>query len=134
MVERLTRLPALCGGQEVLGEARELFSGDGAIETRLDNLEEIARGLGTRFPGRELYYDLSELRGYNYHTGIVFAAYGESGQRFAKGGRYDDVGEVFGRSRAATGFDIDLKTLAAAVAPVSNAGKRVHAPVAKSSW
>ena len=63
----------------------------------------------------------------------MFAAYGESGQRFAKGGRYDDVGEVFGRSRAATGFDIDLKTLAAAVAPVSNAGKRVHAPVAKDA-
>ena len=53
------------------------------------------------------------MRGYDYHTGIVFAAYTPAyGRAIAKGGRYDSIGEVFGRSRPASGFDTDLKTLA----------------------
>lgn len=127
---KLTRLPGLCGGVDMLEEARALFAGDPAIIARLDNLSGIAEGLAARFPAQSLYFDLSELRGYNYHTGIVFAAYGASGQRLAKGGRYDRVGEVFGRSRAATGFDIDLKVLAAALPMAEKRGKRVHAPAA----
>jgi ATP phosphoribosyltransferase regulatory subunit len=63
-------------------------------------------------PGVSLHFDLAELRGYHYHTGTVFAAYVDGqGQAVAQGGRYDDIGAVFGRSRPATGFSTDLKTL-----------------------
>ena len=63
-------------------------------------------------PGVRLCFDLCELRGYQYHTGVVFAAYTPiHGRAVAKGGRYDDIGEVFGRARPASGFDSDLKTL-----------------------
>jgi ATP phosphoribosyltransferase regulatory subunit len=59
-----------------------------------------------------VYFDLAELRGYHYHTGIVFAAYAPGhGRALANGGRYDHVGAVFGRSRPATGFATDLKAL-----------------------
>ena len=78
----------------------------------LDNLEAIAQGLLARVPDQNLYFDLSELRGYNYHTGVVFAAYLPGhGQEIAQGGRYDGIGETFGRSRAATGFSADLAHL-----------------------
>ena len=61
-----------------------------------------------------LHLDLGELRGYHYHTGCLFAAYsGDGSEPIAKGGRYDHIGEVFGRARPATGFSADLKLLAA---------------------
>ena len=65
-------------------------------------------------------FDLAELRGYHYHSGVVFDAYceGVSGA-IARGGRYDEVGSAFGRPRPATGFSIDLRALAAAAAPVA---------------
>ena len=60
-----------------------------------------------------LYFDLAELRGYQYHTGMMFAAYVPGyGHALAKGGRYDDTGRAFGRARPATGFSMDLKQLA----------------------
>jgi len=59
-----------------------------------------------------LLFGLAELRGYNYQTGMVFAVYvSGSGQEIARGGRYDDIGKIFGRARPATGFSTDLKTL-----------------------
>ena len=78
----------------------------------LDELAVLAGVLDAR--GVKLHLDLGELRGYHYHTGCVFAAYlpGES-EPVAKGGRYDHIGEVFGRARPATGFSADLKMLAA---------------------
>ena len=64
--------------------------------------------------GLGLQFDLAELRGYGYHTGVVFAAYIPAyGRAVARGGRYDGIGAAFGRSRPATGFDADLKLLAA---------------------
>ena len=58
-------------------------------------------------------FDLADLRGYHYHSGVVFAAYGaESPAALALGGRYDRVGEAFGRARPATGFSLDLRELA----------------------
>ena len=78
----------------------------------LDELAAIAAGVQARVPGVRLCFDLCELRGYQYHTGVVFAAYTPvHGRAVAKGGRYDDIGEVFGRARPASGFDSDLKTL-----------------------
>ncbi len=60
-------------------------------------------------------FDLAELRGYHYHSGVVFDAYcdGVAGA-VARGGRYDEVGKAFGRARPATGFSIDLSSLASA--------------------
>ena len=58
-------------------------------------------------------FDLAELRGYHYHSGVVFAAYaGERPEAIARGGRYDEVGAAFGRARPATGFTMDLRDLA----------------------
>jgi ATP phosphoribosyltransferase regulatory subunit len=60
-----------------------------------------------------LNLDLSDLRGYQYHSGVMFAAYVEGlPAAIARGGRYDMVGEAFGRSRPATGFSLDIMTLA----------------------
>ena len=110
----LGRLVRLSGGDEVPGQAREAFAGAPAMATAaLDELMAIDAGVRQRIPGVPLSYDLCELRGYQYHTGIVFAAYTpDYGRTVAKGGRYDNIGAVFGRARPATGFDSDLKTLA----------------------
>jgi ATP phosphoribosyltransferase regulatory subunit len=63
-------------------------------------------------PGVPVHYDLAELRAYHYQTGVVFAAFVPGqGNEVARGGRYDQIGEKFGRARPATGFSADLKTL-----------------------
>ena len=75
-------------------------------------LADVADKIAARMPGVNLHFDLCELHGYHYHTGLVFAAYVPGqGEAIANGGRYDDIGRVFGRARPATGFSIDLKTL-----------------------
>ncbi len=101
----------LNGDISIIERARNSLKGD-TIQKELDNLDAIAHGLLARVPEQTLYFDLSELRGYNYHTGVVFSAYLPGhGQEVAKGGRYDGIGETFGRSRAATGFSTDLTHL-----------------------
>ena len=111
--ENLLALPALHGGREVLEKARQAIGSiDTTIMEALDYLDAVAAQISQRYPQLDLYFDLSELRGYNYHTGVVFAAYVPAfGQAVAKGGRYDEVGRDFGRARPATGFSADLKTL-----------------------
>jgi ATP phosphoribosyltransferase regulatory subunit len=80
----------------------------------LADLEAIAEKLTARFPSLPISFDLAELRGYHYHTGMVFAAFVPSvGREIARGGRYDNIGAVFGRARPATGFSADLKLLSA---------------------
>ncbi|MGG2395626.1 ATP phosphoribosyltransferase regulatory subunit [Pseudomonas sp. SH1-B] len=109
----LRSLAELCGGREVLDLAQAvLVEAPDAVHAALDELVAIADALELRYPELPLYFDLGELRGYNYHTGAVFAAFvpGEGGA-IAQGGRYDDTGAVFGRARPATGFSTDLKTL-----------------------
>jgi ATP phosphoribosyltransferase regulatory subunit len=109
----LRALVDLCGGREVLAAARErLAKAPAPVLAALDDLLAIAERLSVRFPELPLYFDLGELRGYHYHTGVVFAAFVPGvGQSIAQGGRYDDVGGNFGRARPATGFSTDLKTL-----------------------
>lgn len=113
--ERLARLATLHGGAEVLEQARAALSGAGdAVAAALDNLAAIAAQVQTRWPQLPLHFDLAELRGYGYQTGVVFAAFVPGcGQEVARGGRYDQIGEVFGRARPATGFSADLRTLMA---------------------
>ncbi|MFO7706305.1 MAG: ATP phosphoribosyltransferase regulatory subunit [Halopseudomonas sp.] len=109
----LCSLADLSGGVEVLDRAHVLL--DGAPESvmaALDDLVEIAQTLARQYPDIPLYFDLGELRGYHYHTGVVFSAYIPGvGQSIAQGGRYDDIGEDFGRARPATGFSTDLRLL-----------------------
>jgi ATP phosphoribosyltransferase regulatory subunit len=116
----LLGLIELNGGPEVLDEARRTLADAGADVLRcVDELErsaEIARNLYRHAP---LYFDLAELRGYSYYTGMTFAAYVPGrGQGIAFGGRYDNIGAAFGRPRPAIGFSTDLNllyTLAGAV-------------------
>ncbi|WP_031432269.1 ATP phosphoribosyltransferase regulatory subunit [Methylomarinum vadi] len=105
----------LNGGREVFDKAADLFkNSDVAISQALQDLRKIAEQLAVQFPELPVHFDLSELRGYHYHTGIVFAAFIPGvGKEIARGGRYDNIGRFFGRARAATGFSADLKTLAA---------------------
>ena len=106
-------LPQLNGDISVLARARKLLAtAPAAVLDAVDKLESLAQRVQKDYPHTSLYFDLGELRGYHYHTGVVFAAYvaGE-GQAVAKGGRYDGIGEDFGRSRPATGFSADLKVL-----------------------
>ena len=103
----------LHGDETVLARARELFTEQApAALAAVDALQEVATDIRRQRPGLDIYFDLAELRGYHYHTSIVFAAYVPGhGQALANGGRYNDVGAVFGRARPATGFATDLKAL-----------------------
>ncbi len=113
--QMLRQLAVLNGGEEALATARTVFRRASAeVHAALDNLEAIAAVVRNVLPQVPLHFDLAELRGYHYHTGVVFAAYAPgSGQALAQGGRYDDIGRVFGHARPATGFSADLKTLLA---------------------
>ena len=109
----LTQLPGLTGNDSVLERARSLFKAHKGIVASIDNLQQVADTIAGRFTDLDIYFDLSELRGYAYHTGIVFAAYVDGSRSVvAKGGRYDRIGDVFGReARGATGFSIDVRSL-----------------------
>ncbi|MCP1643383.1 ATP phosphoribosyltransferase regulatory subunit [Pseudomonas citronellolis] len=109
----LRALAELCGSREVLEQAAEVLADAPAVvKAALADLVVIADSLAQRFPQLPLYFDLGELRGYHYHTGVVFAAFVPGvGESIAQGGRYDHIGADFGRARPATGFSTDLKTL-----------------------
>lgn len=111
--ELILALAELHGDDDVLARARELFRARApAALAAVASLEQVAEQLRRLQPGLQIYYDLAELRGYHYHTGLVFAAYVPGqGKALANGGRYNGVGEVFGRARPATGFATDLKAL-----------------------
>lgn len=109
----LRALPDLAGGKEVLSQAKTaLASAPAEVFAAIDTLEQVASVVSARYPAASLYFDLGELRGYHYHTGMVFAAFAPGyGAALANGGRYDHVGEVFGNARAATGFAVDITAL-----------------------
>ena len=110
----LCTLPGLMGELSLLDQARRTFEAYPRIITCLDDLQRIAESIMARYDDIDVYLDLSELRGYAYHTGIVFAAYVKGIRPIvAKGGRYDHIGEVFGREgRDATGFSINVRNIA----------------------
>ena len=110
----LKQLSRLSGDESTLQDALGVFSNaPDSVKAELQELVAIVEGVKQQIPDIVLCFDLCELRGYEYHTGIVFAAYiPEHGRAVAKGGRYDHIGEVFGRARPASGFDSDLKVLA----------------------
>ena len=106
----LRNLPRLAGGTECLSRARDVFAqAPQALCTALEELQQVADAVARRYPQVALFFDLGEMRGYDYETGLVFAAYSPGhGQALANGGRYNGIGAVFGRDRAATGFSTDL--------------------------
>jgi len=112
--EALLLLPELYGGREVLALAARRLPPIPALKRALATLRALADACGV-----PASFDLAELRGYHYHSGVVFDAYceGVTGA-VARGGRYDEVGRAFGRPRPATGFSIDLRELADAAAPL----------------
>ena len=113
MRDMLIALATLNGDDEVLPRARAILAAaPPAVTSAIDYVEAVAAQLRRFQPDLQVHFDLAELRAYHYQTGVVFAAFvpGE-GQEVARGGRYDQIGEVFGRARPATGFSADLKTL-----------------------
>ena len=113
LCEQLCQLTLLNGDITVIDEARELYSDAGdELSASLDYMHEVVQSLQQKYPGTLINCDLSELRGYSYHTGLVFAAFlPGQGREIARGGRYNDVGKVFGNARPATGFSADLLNL-----------------------
>jgi ATP phosphoribosyltransferase regulatory subunit len=106
----LLLLPELYGGAEVLALAEKKLPKIPAVKRALATLRALAKACPV-----PASFDLAELRGYHYHSGAVFDAYCEGvAGAVARGGRYDEVGKAFGRARPATGFSIDLRSLAAA--------------------
>jgi ATP phosphoribosyltransferase regulatory subunit len=100
-------------GDDVLELARRVLAeAEPAVLAALDHLERLAAELRRWLPEVPVHFDLAELRGYHYKTGMVFAAFAPGwGMEIARGGRYDDIGRVFGRARPAVGFSTDLKGL-----------------------
>ncbi|MCH9673997.1 MAG: ATP phosphoribosyltransferase regulatory subunit [Gammaproteobacteria bacterium] len=115
LADQFVALCELNGGVDVLAKARtQLSSANEQLGQALDELEAVHAALGRFELPCAVQFDLAELRGYRYHAGLVFAAFvpGYS-QEVARGGRYDHIGEAFGRARPATGFSTDLRVLAA---------------------
>ena len=106
----LTELNGPCA--EVLANAKKALPKHPAIDQAIADLERIVATSKVN-SNLELSIDLADLRGYQYHSGVMFAAYVDGlPQPIARGGRYDQVGQAFGRARPATGFSLDLLTLA----------------------
>ncbi|MEA9604232.1 ATP phosphoribosyltransferase regulatory subunit [Polynucleobacter sp. JS-JIR-II-c23] len=107
----LTELNGPCA--EVLAKAKKGLPKHVAIDQALADLERLVLAAAKLSVNLELSIDLADLRGYQYHSGVMFAAYVDQlPQPIARGGRYDHVGQAFGRPRPATGFSLDLLTLA----------------------
>jgi len=130
MKTMLSGLSSLNGGKEVFIKAKILLAdADAAVIDAIDYLEQTAELMWQRFGDIKVHFDLSELQGYHYKTGVVFAAFvPQLGQAIARGGRYDDIGKVFGRARAATGFSTDLKVLNQLSKKQFAAAEKIFAP------
>ena len=100
-------------GEDALARAEAVLrSADANVKAALAYVRRVAEELRRWLPDVPVHFDLAELRGYHYKTGVVFAAFVPGwGQEIARGGRYDDIGRVFGRARPAVGFSTDLKGL-----------------------
>lgn len=108
----LQALLTLYGGSEVLAAAREQLPANPLVTAALDDLAWLASHLQHAHPEVRVGFDLADLSGYAYYSGARFAIYAAgSSDSLVRGGRYDEVGAVFGRNRPAVGFSLDLKTI-----------------------
>ena len=128
--DRLLALAELNGGTEALDQAElRLADAGSGVGEALATLRRLVTALRQQWPELPIHVDLAELRGYHYHTGVVFAAYAPGqGQAVAQGGRYDEIGQVFGRARPATGFSTDLATLLLLGSTPVASGAGIYAP------
>ena len=118
--EALLRLTELNGDKTILLKAAKLLPAIPAIQEALASLTQVSNAFNDL--DVTVSFDLSELRGYHYHSGIVFATYAQGYKGpLALGGRYDEVGQAFGRARPATGFSLDLRGLVTAMSPAKSA-------------
>lgn len=118
--EALLHLTELNGDKTILLKAAKLLPAIPAIQEALASLTQVSAALSDLEVS--VSFDLSELRGYHYHSGIVFATYAQGYKGpLALGGRYDEVGQAFGRARPATGFSLDLRGVVTALAPAKSA-------------
>ena len=121
----LLALVQLYGDGKVLDEAKKVLLPTAVLNSSLSNLKYLASQLGTA----KVTFDLADLRGYAYYSGARFSIYAQgAGDALVRGGRYDEVGAVFGRNRPAVGFSLDVKALVGAVAPRS-----LHAAI-RAPW
>ncbi|MDR3453853.1 MAG: ATP phosphoribosyltransferase regulatory subunit [Rhodoferax sp.] len=112
--EGLLALVQLYGDERVLIEAEKVLKSSPILHEALSNLKWLAN----QIKGTQVTFDLADLRGYAYYSGARFAIYAQgASDALVRGGRYDEVGAVFGRNRPAVGFSLDVKQLVAAVAP-----------------
>ena len=128
--ERIEALATLNGGPEALDEAEARLAASGPeVREALVMLRRLVDALRQQWPDLPIHVDLAELRGYHYHTGVLFSAYTPGqGTAMAQGGRYDEIGQVFGRARPATGFSTDLATLLWLGASPEVAAAGIYAP------
>ena len=128
VVAALQTLLRLYGGVEVLADARRALPANALVTAALDDLEWLIRHLGAAYPDVRIGVDLADLPGFGYYSGVRFALYAEGGSdAVLRGGRYDEVGAVFGRRRPAVGFSLDLKTLVGLI-PATSLRAAVRAP------
>ena len=114
--DALVQLTELNGDRSILAKAAKVLPITPAIQAALVSLNKVSTALNAM--NVNVSFDFSELRGYHYHSGIVFAAYAKGYKGpLALGGRYDEVGKAFGRARPATGFSLDLRGVVTALAP-----------------
>ncbi|MFK7733714.1 MAG: ATP phosphoribosyltransferase regulatory subunit [Pseudomonadales bacterium] len=127
---QIALLAELNGDETVLDTAAQLGANE-KVGAALADLRYMATQIRNRYPKVSLYFDLSELRGFNYHTGLVFAAFVPGiGRAVANGGRYDQIGAAFGRARPATGFNADLKCLLRLGSQTEQQAQAIIAPAA----
>ena len=113
----LAALLRLYGGAEVLGAARVALPAHASVGRALDDLAWLASHVQLAHPGVRIGFDLADISGYAYYSGARFSIYGAAANAaLARGGRYDEVGAVFGRNRPAVGFSLDVKALVQAAA------------------
>jgi len=124
--DALCSLTELNGDVSILDEAAKRLPATAQITQALSDLQQVNMQLADL--GVDVCFDLAELRGYHYHSGMVFAAYAQGyAGPLALGGRYDEVGLAFGRARPATGFSLDLRGVVTAL-PLAELGKSIFAP------
>lgn len=126
----LLDLVDLNGDVSVLDEAESLFKNiSPEVVKYIEEVKTLASAIKDQSDVK-INIDLAELRGYHYHTGMVYTAFVPGhGEGIAFGGRYDDIGKAFGRARPATGFSLDVKSLLKYQSTETNKAKKIFAPV-----
>jgi ATP phosphoribosyltransferase regulatory subunit len=114
----LLALPEMYGDERVLSKARQVLPARPLIHAALDDLAWLASHVRRAHPDVTLGFDLADVGGHGYYSGVRFAAYAKGcADALLRGGRYDEIGAVFGRNRPAVGFSTDLKAISAVAAP-----------------